>query len=276
LNNWYSFNSPDYFHNCSTNIGYLNARGYQQPHSGEGYVGMLTYKKNLPNIREFVGIELIEPLEIGAKYYLTFNISTAYRPLVMNMASNKIGALFTTYSYFQQSNQVDFPIPNPNFAHLYNDGIVTDTTNWVRLSWSFVADSLYKHLVIGNFFDDSHTELIPIVESQMTQDAYYYLDDVCLTTDSLYAQNWTTLSISNLSLDVITVSPNPASDFLHINSQNKIEKIEIFDFFGHLIFSQQNFQSEEYVLDIEKINAGIYFVKIRTEFAETIKKMVKE
>ncbi len=83
-------------------------------------------------------------------------------------------------------------------------------------------------------------------------------------------------SFENIVTNPYLIYPNPAIDFLHINSQNKIENIEIYDFFGHLIFSQQNFPNEEYVLNIEKINSGIYFVKIRTEFAETIKKMVKE
>jgi hypothetical protein len=274
LNDWISFTgTPDYFHNCSEICGYNSNRGFQEPNSGEAFSGFLVYKKSLPNIREHLGIQLTSPLIIGTRYYVSFFVTPAYRySSQFNLACNKLGGMFTTNSSYFPSGYTTL-LNNPQ---VYVDSIISDTSNWVKIRGSFIADSAYQFLSLGNFFEDQLIDTLEFPSIAVSFESYYFLDDVCVSSDSLYTENWTTLSVSNLSLDIITINPNPASDFLHINSQNKIENIEIYDFFGQLIFSQQNFPNEEYVLNIEKISSGIYFVKIRTEFAETIKKMVKE
>jgi hypothetical protein len=271
LNDWMSFSgTPDYMNNCNPLVGTNNQFGFQEPNTGKAYTGFLSYQPTLPNSREHLGVQLNGQLQIGTKYYVSFFVSQSYTPLQCNIATNMIGALFTMNPYFEPAGQ----IPLQNTCQIVADNIISDTINWTKISGSFIADSAYRYLVIGNFFEDQFLDTLHLPYSVVPQVSYYYLDDVCVSTDSLYAENWTTLNVSNLSLDVITVYPNPVSDNLYINSQNKIENIEIYDFFGHLIYSQQNFPNEEYVLNIEKINSGIYFFKIRTEFAETIKKIV--
>src|SRR5687767_3985403 len=50
--------TPDYFHSCSntTSPSYgmpQNARGFQEAHSGQSYMGLFTFSDLLPNSREF-------------------------------------------------------------------------------------------------------------------------------------------------------------------------------------------------------------------------------
>ena len=73
------------------------------------------------------------------------------------MASNKLGAKFSTVSY-SYSN----PIQINNFAHVYSDSVIKDTTSWTLIKGEFTADSAYQYISIGNFFDDINTDTITI------------------------------------------------------------------------------------------------------------------
>ena len=66
----------------------------------------------------------------------------------------------------------------------------------------------------------------------------------------------------------IVVYPNPASNFALINLPKNIEsfKIEITDLLGKIIFSEEvKTKVNEYKIDLEGYNDGIYFVKVTNE-----------
>ncbi len=104
LNNWKIYReSPDFFSPCST-VWYAsipnNYEGYQQPHSGNSYIGLCVYETNFLT-REIAGIQLISPLNIGQKYYLKFsaNLALEYSSINMNSSTNKLGLKFTNIDY---------------------------------------------------------------------------------------------------------------------------------------------------------------------------------
>jgi len=93
---WTSFRAtPDYMNACSAVCGYDNQYGFQEPKSGNAYAGFAAYQVTIPEAREHIAALLTESLEIGIKYYVSFYISAAWNNLLTNIASNKIGALFT-------------------------------------------------------------------------------------------------------------------------------------------------------------------------------------
>ncbi len=70
-----------------------------------------------------------------------------------------------------------------------------------------------------------------------------------------------------------SIFPNPVNDILHIESEKLIEKVAVYNSFGQLIFTTQNFPNDDYKLNLEQIDAGIYFVKIRTQSSEVVQKI---
>jgi|GEM_PF-1083205 len=78
-------------------------------------------------------------------------------------------------------------------------------------------------------------------------------------------------------LDKITLIPNPTTGELRIESgEMKVDKVEILDVVGRVIFSQ-NFTSSSYQkIDISHINSGVYFVRLTTEQGKVVKKVVKQ
>ncbi|MBK9318696.1 MAG: hypothetical protein IPM91_07625 [Bacteroidetes bacterium] len=153
LDNWFpAANSPDYFNSCASNQASnpLNGFGFQVPQSGNGYIGFYTILQSPinQNVREIVGVQLLQNLIVGTKYYFKAYISAGYGGLQgARYFSNNIGIHFSNSFYEAQQNP--FTInnnPKGNF-----DSILIDTTNWVPFQFSFVADSSYMYLYIGNF-----------------------------------------------------------------------------------------------------------------------------
>ncbi len=208
--NWLNFgNSPDYFNAC-TYLGLPNSVfGFQYAHSGNAYAGAAFYRgpntPNSPNYREPIGIELLSNLIIGQKYFVSFFVVNA---AINNgsIACNKQGINFYTVPF----DSCCAP-PLINTAKFYSDSILTDTINWTKINGSFIADSAYKYLSISNFFDDNNTDTLITSPFSIPYHAYYYIDDVCVTTDSLFNDTWTGLNQLEGKTDIIDIFPNPSN-----------------------------------------------------------------
>jgi len=270
---WFSMcGSPDYFNVCNLydwGTPY-NIAGYQQPASGNAYLGFATYSSAFTNAREFPASMLLNPLIIGTKYYLSFKVVLAINNYMqLNIATNKIGAMFTTGIYTCNINN------NPT---VYTNSIISDSTNWTRIIGSFVADSAYTYLVLGNFFDDTNTDTVKYF-NDFTDNAYYFLDDVCLSTDSIFANsyNYTTgLTEYNLS-SKIDFFPNPFSDnVIFNNSFNQHIDIDIYNSLGELVYSEQNISDKKKSINLTHVKTGILFVNVKSSKQSFNYKLLKQ
>jgi hypothetical protein len=74
---------------------------------------------------------------------------------------------------------------------------------------------------------------------------------------------------NNISL---IVYPNPTQDFLQIESDNLIEKIEIFDVVVVKVTEHSNINQNEHKISIENLLNGLYYVHIKTQLgSKTVK-----
>jgi hypothetical protein len=95
---------------------------------------------------------------------------------------------------------------------------------------SFIADSAYDHLYLGNFFDTAHTDTI--MDAPLTLGAYYFIDDVCVSSDSVFAFNWTPVHEVE-SEDPIWLYPNPSTGRIYIESNELCQmRVSVYDTFG--------------------------------------------
>ncbi len=258
---WSAYNqSPDYFNTCSTTPGMAPPNcgfGFQWPNSGNAYAGLTTFVGTNSNYREIIGSALTSTLVIGQKYFLSFFINMAGK--VYKKASDKMGVRFSTIPFSTLT-----PVPINNFSHYFSSSIVTDTTNWVKLKGSFTADSAYKYIMLGNFYTDINTNTLSIGTG--ANGTYYYIDDVCVSTDSTFTETWTNLKENKASLNSINIYPNPASESLFINfSEAGLTKVRIYTAFGKLVYERSNFSIEkEIIIDLMELNAGFYNLFLET------------
>jgi hypothetical protein len=65
VDDWFSVKgSVDYFNTCGTNEYGVpsNKAGFQEASTGAGYIGLVPWVSGLNNVREYVGIQLLEEL----------------------------------------------------------------------------------------------------------------------------------------------------------------------------------------------------------------------
>lgn len=257
--NWLTFKgSPDHIHPCNPSaVGGLG--NIKQPNSGIAYSGLINYGITNPNSgREIMGVELLSPLIIGEKYYITFFTSLAYVPQLYNIATNNIGVLFTTQYYYDPFMEVS----NPNYSHLNESSIISNYESWIKISGTFIADSSYTHMMIGNFYDDINTDTLNL--PSIGPRAYYCIDDVCVTSDSIYNENWIGLTTIIEEIDKFNINyyPNPASEKINLKSDLPIDYIEFYNYLGVKEMSINGGFQNQLEVYIDLLKNGYYFLKI--------------
>lgn len=259
---WTSFReTPDYFNSCANfsqpAVGVpINTRGNQSAFNGNAYAGFFAFAKSQPNIREFLAIELSQQLQVGQQYFISFWVSLS-DTISLDCAINKIGARFSTIPFSQS-----IPLAIDNFSHVHSDLIISDNQVWTRVAGSFISDSLYQYLILGNFYDDLNTDTA-FCSSPVSSTSYFYLDAVVVSTDSVYTDSvFTSVSENNINND-ISVYPNPSCDYMNIFSENSLSEIEIFDNAGRLICSK-NVKSSHVKIDLRNFSNGLYLLRIKS------------
>ena len=166
------------------------------------------------NDREHIGIQLTQPLVIGQKYFLSFYTvmtESYYSGTYFGMPSNNIGLRLSTVEYNPSS-----PAPIDNFAHLNSSTVITDSVNWIRISGSVIADSAYKYVILGNFFDDTNTDTMQYsCGTCLNVQSYYLFDDVCVSTDSL---------LCNGGIDVISCTVSVQEIISNNDKMKRVQK----------------------------------------------------
>ena len=175
--------SPDHYGECAnvfadagtydSDGAPVNTLGYQIPSSGSNYSGLLAYgtflNSYVPNIREFLTLTLNQELTIGMEYMVSFKASLANDS---PNAINNLGIKFTENIPFHLDN----PAPLTNSAHVYTEDVITDSVGWTTISGSFIADSAYRYLTIGNHFMDNLCDTVQLFDGFVG--AYYFIDEV--------------------------------------------------------------------------------------------------
>jgi C1A family cysteine protease len=114
-------------------------------------------------------------------------------------------------------------------------------------------------------------------ESNEWKDLYEYDDpsgfdntgNFCIKALGIYGE----VSINEINNELnIQLIPNPASDFVRIDSKINVISYHIFDMNGKHISAGNLTQNE--TVDIRSLTTGIYFIRIKTETAEITKKLM--
>lgn len=164
------------------------------------------------DVREYIGGNLSDTLTVGTKYYISFKVSLAEGTF---SANNNLGIKFTTIPLINSNSYTPYLIQPPpfidNFSQVNFSNIISDSTIWTHVRGNFIADSSYINFLIGDFFTTSMTDSI-MKPGYPTCQSYYYLDDVCISTDSIFCENFKT-QIINVFADSTNLIQNSCINF---------------------------------------------------------------
>ena len=145
--------------------------GKQSPQSGNSMVGITVYgcEEGKPHCREYLQIQLHEPLVVGQNYYAEF--WTSHLPKSLQI--NNLGMYFSSSRIERHTDEVLHFSPQVNTEEI----IIACDMKWVKISGHFVAEAEADYLIIGNFFPDGETQMDSTCAEHL-KFAYYYIDDV--------------------------------------------------------------------------------------------------
>ena len=145
--------------------------GDQLTHGGRCMAGLTLYgcTNGKPHCREYVEIQLAEPLVPGQTYLVEFWTT----PLPRSLQINRLGVFFSEKKIERQSDEL-LQLEPQFYA---KEVVETPKGKWKKLSGSFQAANEAEYLLIGNFFGDKDTQ-IKAPHADCFNYAYYYIDDV--------------------------------------------------------------------------------------------------
>lgn len=251
-------NTPDYFSECATDSITgphvpTNIFGFQWARTGKAYAGFATYGRFAPQQREYIAIKLIDSLISGKNYKTDFYVSLADS---CKFTTDVIGAYFSK----------DTTKNNNYFAIKYNPQVsspkgvfLKDYINWTLISGTFIANGGEQFMTIGNFGDSAHTNVDTTYNRHPNYGAYYYIDDVSVTLDTLE-------SIQNFSNPLsFSIFPNPANGSLTIQTSQSehLVSITLFNLLGQKVTSSDPPASSIYSIDVGELPKAVYIVQVR-------------
>ncbi|MBP9081364.1 MAG: T9SS type A sorting domain-containing protein [Flavobacteriales bacterium] len=268
VHDWYSaYLTPDHLQSCqpygAANSLPLNIATFQYPYEGGSCAGLITFDAHTgQEQREWLMVPLLNTLVPGQTYFCSFRTNAAFGGNGWNpinwLASNNLGMLFTTYD--RQWNWGD-PYPAAlNQAHILYPQILSDTVGWTQVSSSFVADSAYTYLMIGNFFSNALTDTLHLAPDVPEWGRYSYtlVDAVCVSPDPDGCE--LSQSIEAIGGAGPYVYPNPATDALVIGNATGSDAV-VLDMLGRRVWSDR-VNSDRYPLGVGHWARGAYVLQV--------------
>jgi len=240
LHHWYSaYFTPDHLQSCqpygTANGLPLNNFTYQHPFEGNSCAGVFTYDGQTGNEwREWLMVPLLDTLVPGQTYYCSFRANAAFGGNQNWLASNNLGMHFTAYD-----RQWIWGDPYPaalNQAHILCPQILSDTVGWTLVSGSFMADSAYIYLMVGNFFSNALTDTLHFASNLQVSRLYSYtlVDAVCVSPEPGGCE--LSQSVEEMEGAEPFVYPNPATDALVIGNAAGSDAV-VLDMLGRRVWN---------------------------------------
>lgn len=144
--------------------------GKASPRRGRSMAGMTVYgcEGGKPHCREYIQVQLTEPLVVGQKYYVELYI----RHMDATLESSNIGFYFSEEPIWVPGDPVLEYTPQVNYTN-----IIQCTNYWKKIHGEFTAKEEANFLTIGNFFGDTSTKTKK-KKRESHGYAYYYVDEV--------------------------------------------------------------------------------------------------
>lgn len=268
-----STGTPDYFNGCAPASTYFNvpitAVGNCLANSGVGMSGIVIIDDLFGSqiYREYLAVKLNAPLILNKKYFVTYHVRLADSA---RYASNQINVFFgdsINKSNFDTINIMP-QVKNPSSNFIINK------TSWTKLKGNFIANGGEKFLYIGDFKHPFNGDTLFVSGgNKFSYDfPYYFVDDICVSDDSLFSENWVT-KIETLKKRKLTIYPNPVQSYLFLDNLESHSQLKMFDSYGEEI----RIDLKTPPIDLSNLKPGIYFVICSTQDGNFYKyKLIKE
>ncbi|HET6226794.1 MAG TPA: M4 family metallopeptidase [Bacteroidia bacterium] len=164
-----------------------------------------------------------------------------------------------------------------------NFALTTGTGYQLAINGTAATANLYRNTA-GAAFPYTVGSAVKITGTNYTDAGYYYYfykwvlaGTPCVSKAiPVVAKIDICTGVDNVDPSSISAYPNPARNFLAINSTENINAVLVVDMLGKVVMSDNASKKNNMQLNVESLPAGIYFVRINTASAQQTFKIVKE
>lgn len=269
---WYKPNyaTSDYMNNCaSINSGVStpsNFIGNQTAFEGNAYISLYFYSQSFSIHSEYIQCKLTEPLTPCVEYYFSMRVSLAdyssYATSTIGMRVDKT-PIKKEYGSFDQYDGFELP------CNICTKEFIVDTTNWIKISGSFIAEGGEEYLTIGRFIDTTQysNSNYPIIPFKC--DSCFWLDDICYYyVDSVQLIETSFSDIVQKVPNVLTANNDNINDYWYPNNICFSDwKCNIINRWGETIFtfgpSDNGWDGKNN--NGRELSEGVYFYEIKSK-----------
>ncbi|MCX6247510.1 MAG: T9SS type A sorting domain-containing protein [Bacteroidetes bacterium] len=130
-------------------------------------------------------------------------------------------------------NKIGGPVQSLTYADVH-PSTTEPTTTWKYYVTSVFQDSLHPGPILCEGLSDTITITFPAV------------------------------GINDLTNSGLMIYPNPANEVVNVSSTSDIKTIEVHNFIGQMIYSNNNVNLKKVELNVSTFKTGVYFVKVTT------------
>ena len=166
-----------------------------------------------------------------------------------------------------------------NASHDYALDMVGNNLNWkfngIELEPSVANTAIGKGYVTFQIKPKPGYAIGDIIPNTAS---IYFDFNPAIVTNTFNTEFVSTLSVANFESESFAVYPNPTNGLLTISSKNSsksINNVVVSDVLGKTV-QTNSFNSSKAVLDLSRLNSGVYFVKVQSEGVDKIMKVVKQ
>ncbi len=162
---------------------------------------------------------------------------------------------YTGTYYFNLINNVGFPY----YSVFNTDDCSQTSNNYVLNSSCYGSGPLTTELVAGN------TYLISV----------YSFSNSNIESFDLMAYPDPSLSVESNTFEYFTFYPNPVSNLLTVEARNTISAVSVYNIVGQKV-QLLTPNSSKAVIDMERLDSGVYFVTVSSEGSQKTIKIIKK
>ena len=147
-------------------------------------------------------------------------------------------------------------------AHVFHPWLITDTVNWTLVSGSFVADSAYQYVMVGNHFDNANTDTMHFAALNWTAKAHTLIDNVCVSPNPKGCPQ--ALGVSEPALEAVVLFPNPASTEISLSGVPQGSSLTMHDALGRLVWREEHLAGT-WQENVEAWARGAYVLRLKQQ-----------
>ena len=197
------------------------------------------------------------------------NMVTSYEQWLINQNNGELSFAGNFLFSYEEIGDVDLSVsidvPSTTIDTTVielNANVIGGTGNY---TYSWTPSELLDDATIQNptatFEEDgSYTFTVTVDDGETTAEASVTIEVVAF------------IGVEENILNDVSIYPNPAEDFIMINSEN-VESVDVLDIYGRIVTSLEiNCKTR---IDMSNFANGIYYVRIHSNGATTVKKVIK-